>query len=209
MPKIEAPTTVEQQVFSTLALCYYPPDTAVGDRIDLLERALAPVGGEFHDLAAKLVQQFNEAELQQLKVDQAKLFVGPFQLLAPPFGSVYLEDEGLLMGDSTMHLKDLYLEADLEMAEDFKNPPDHIAAELEFLGFLLQIEEQAEPTEKAMCQDLRRRFLDEHLGRWFQEFTEKVVQNAETDFYRTLGMLTRLFVQEQLDEIEALHVSSL
>jgi len=51
MSKIDTCTTIEHQVFSILALCYYPPDADVGERLGMLEQTLAPMGGEFHDLA--------------------------------------------------------------------------------------------------------------------------------------------------------------
>ena len=41
------------------------------------------------------------------------------------------------MGDSTMDVRMRYGDARLELAADFKEAPDHIAAELEFMHFLI------------------------------------------------------------------------
>ncbi|MBM2831889.1 MAG: torD6, partial [Dehalococcoidia bacterium] len=41
------------------------------------------------------------------------LFVGPYRLLAPPYWSAYLEDARVVMGDSTMDVKNRYREEGL------------------------------------------------------------------------------------------------
>ena len=75
--------------------------------------------------------------IEELTIDHARLFVGPFALLAPPYGSVYLEGERRLMGDSTLAVGECYREVGLEVAAGFNGTPDHIAAELEFMHFLV------------------------------------------------------------------------
>jgi len=39
----------------------------------------------------------SKSKLEDLMVDYAKLFIGPFDLLAPPYGSIYLDGQWLLM----------------------------------------------------------------------------------------------------------------
>ncbi|MFP4481041.1 MAG: molecular chaperone, partial [Desulfohalobiaceae bacterium] len=65
------------------------------------------------------------SSLHRLRVDHAKLFVGPYQLAAPPFGSVYLEQRQTLMGESTQMVKELYRQAGLEMDPEYNSPADH------------------------------------------------------------------------------------
>ena len=81
--------------------------------------------------------------IEELAIDHARLFVGPFALLAPPYGSVYLEGERRLMGDSTLAVGECYREVGLEVAAGFNGTPDHIAAELEFMHFLVVKELEA------------------------------------------------------------------
>ncbi|UTW70898.1 molecular chaperone TorD family protein [Anaerobacillus sp. HL2] len=40
-------------------------------------------------------------DVTKLKVDFAKLFVGPFDVLAPPYSSVYLNEGRAVYGEST------------------------------------------------------------------------------------------------------------
>jgi TorA maturation chaperone TorD len=111
---------------------------------------------------------------------------------------VWLETDGGLMQGSTMALTALYAEGGFEIAEEFRDLPDHVAAELEFLYLLLFKLAQARmsgDSEAAKTADaLRRRFLDRHLGVWVGPFAAAVSAGAQTDFYRALAALTERFV---------------
>jgi TorA maturation chaperone TorD len=103
------------------------------------------------------------------------------------------------MQDSTMAVLELYEEGGFEMDESFRELPDHIAAELEFLYLLIFQENQArrtgEPEALSATIGLRRRFLDQHLGRWVGPFTAAVRAGADSAFYRELAELTDRFVK--------------
>ena len=69
-----------------------------------------------------------------------------------------------------MAVQQLYDEGGFEIDEDFRELPDHVAAELEFLYLLIFRETEArgkgDPEALAAMAALRRRFLAEHLGAW-------------------------------------------
>ncbi len=188
--------TLRAQTYKVLAECYYPPgdDLMVGLK-ELTETSSASIC-QIADKAEEVT------DLEPLRVDHAKLFVGPYKLLAPPYGSVYLED-GKLMGDSTMQVKNLYSEEGLDFI--LKETPDHVAVELEFMYFLinktLETQDQSGPTEECCYQQKQRSFFAGHLGQWLPIFAAKVEENAQTDFYRTLGNVTRRFIEEELTEL--------
>lgn len=69
---------------------------------------------------------------QDLMIEYARLFVGPYSLIAPPYGSYYL-DGGIVMGETTVAVKQIYELAGVMLNENFKDLPDHIITELEFL----------------------------------------------------------------------------
>lgn len=85
----------------------------------------------------------------------------------------------------------LYEEGGFELAEDFRDLPDHVAAELEFLYLLLFREGRAGADDALV---LRKRLLGEHLGRWIGPFTDAVRAGAQCAFYRELAELTNRFV---------------
>lgn len=140
------------------------------------------------------------ADLEPLKVDFAKLFVGPFKLLAAPYGSVYLEGERKMMGDSTLDARSRYREAGLDTAKNFKDAPDHISAELEFMYYLIFKELEAfadSDTETAMgFIQKQKSFLEDHLLAWVPEFAGQIIENAQNPFYPNLAKATESFLQE-------------
>ncbi len=94
-----------------------PPGEETGEHVKQLSRhleTLCPPAAEAVD-RMEAAGQAGEG-FEELTIDHARLFVGPFALLAPPYGSVYLEGERRLMGDSTLAAGECYNEVGLELA---------------------------------------------------------------------------------------------
>ena len=49
-----------------------------------------------------------------------------------------------------------------------------------------------------LYQSKQKAFLETHLGAWISDFTDRVVENTETDFYKSLARQTNSFVMEDL-----------
>jgi TorA maturation chaperone TorD len=183
-----------------LAACYYEPGRELAEEkvFDAMANTADLIDPELAAAARRLGAAYAATELQDLLVDYTRLFLGPVQALAKPYGSVWLDTRQELMQDSTVALLELYAEAGFEMADDFRDLPDHIAAELEFLYLLLYREAsartQSDAAALAESAALRGRLLGEHLGRWVSSFVAAIRDGAQTDFYRELGTLTERFV---------------
>lgn len=183
-----------------LSACYYEPAPEFEEEklFDSMVEAAAAVNPELARLAERLRSEFRRAPLQKLLVDYTRLFLGPNGALALPYGSAWLTGEKTLMQDSTMALVELYETGGFEICDDFRELPDHVAVELELLYLLLYRECAGCGSEEAA--QLRRRLLNEHLGRWIPAFTAAVRQGATSGFYRTLADLTEHFIH-----VEATH----
>ena len=146
-------------------------------------------------------------DLESLKIDYARLFVGPYTLAAPPYGSVYLEGKPLVMGNSTVDAQKRYRNAGLNIAEEFKEAPDHIAVELEFMHFLIfkEIEAATHSNIEAFGNYLieQQSFLEDHLGAWVSDFAENITANSDTEFYKKLAISTQIFINQELQTIES------
>lgn len=183
-----------------LAACYYEPaaEFAEENLFDSMAAAGRRIDGELADKARRLGEAFSSESLEDLLVDYARLFLGPVGATARPYGSVWLGPDALTMQESTMALLALYEQGGFEIADDFRELPDHVAAELEFLYLLLFRESRANPTpgagERGDPVALRRRLLEEHLGAWIRPFSEAVKAGAQCAFYRELADLTGRFV---------------
>lgn len=184
-----------------LAACYYQPDPMFGEEklFQSLLGAVALIDANLVPLARQLGEAFDRGKAEDLLLDYTRLFLGPMHILAKPYGSVWLEENKTLMGDTTMAVLELYKEGGFEIDEEFRELPDHIAVELEFLYLLIFRENEARSSGDAArlnsVTDLKARFLDQHLGRWIGPFTDAVKENAESIFYRQLAELAARFVR--------------
>jgi TorA maturation chaperone TorD len=154
-----------------------------------------PRGSVFSKKMSKVFMGYSDEELS---VEFARLFVGPFELKAPPYGSVYLDEGRRVMGDSTMEIVKLYHETGLVINDNFKDLPDHVAVELEYMYYLIfqEVEflQSAQSDKAAHFVKYQRIFLDRFLGKWISAFCEKVHENTENEFYKLLSTCTRDFV---------------
>jgi TorA maturation chaperone TorD len=184
---------LRSDAYKILAECYHSPE----------EKLLQAIG----DLAAAgkigldpLIQAASVNDVEALVMDHTRLFIGPYKLMAPPYGSVYLED-GILMGNSTVSVEDFYRQEDMEVSD--QEVPDHITAELEFMYVLIGKEIEAiEAGDLDTANRYRQKqksFLGLHLGTWIAEFTDKIQQEAQTEFYKTLGRITKQFINADLE----------
>lgn len=186
-----------------LAACYYEPGPEFAEERMFDSMLAAALRGDaaLADSVRKLGDSFAAATLDDLKIDYTRLFLGPIEAPARPYGSIWLERDAGLMQATTMAVLDLYREADFEIAQDFLELPDHVAVELEFLYVLSFREAQARAAGDAAGQArfaaLKRRLLETHLARWIAPFAEAVEDNAGTGFYRELAALTRAFVASE------------
>lgn len=204
-PTVETDRALAYKLF---AECYYPPDENLLSQAERLGRAaglVCPMAAEAIDLMAAGLAAVNGIE--ELAVDHARLFVGPFSLLAPPYGSIYLDGERRLMGDSTLDAAECYREVGLELASGFSGTPDHVAAELEFMHFLSIKELDAHAGgDTIRAGNFRRKqsaFLVRHLAAWAPDFTRSVEEQAQTLFYKGLAAATRVFVESDCKRLSA------
>ena len=197
---------IRSEIYMLLAESYYPPNEALVDNILDLAEKLELVG--LQDINWGGEEILKADSIEDLTVEHARLFVGPYTLLAPPYGSVYMEPERRIMGNSTMDVIKRYQKSGLNMAEDFKDAPDHIAAELEFMHFLIfkEIEASNQGDARRVYTYLlsQQSFLADHLGAWVSEFVGKVVENAQTTFHKNLARATDTFIKDDYLTISSL-----
>jgi len=198
------------EAYRLLADGYYRPEQSLLDSLVKLKTCMEQLCSE----AGKYINSMQEPGMvgpADLEIDYARLFMGPFNLLAPPYGSVYLENERRVMGASTADVQKRYQTAGLDVATGFKDAPDHIAAELEFMHFLIfktmEAANQGDVNRVDTCLLTQQSFLEVHLGAWVVEFVGNVVDNAKTSFYRNLGRATEAFIKDDYHIISSVLTS--
>ena len=190
--------------YKLLSECYYLPDKRL---IEILSGLDTKKGQIFFDLAKHCPRI---SDIDTLTVDYSKLFVGPYELLAPPYGSVYLEDKSRVMGDSTVDVGKRYAEEGLNIG--LKEVPDCIAIELEFMYFLIFKEAEAirisDSGTAASYLKKQKAFLEAHLGIWVSEFAYNVEANAQTTFYKNLARITKSFIRKEIENLSINSIST-
>ncbi|MEG1833585.1 MAG: molecular chaperone TorD family protein [Burkholderiaceae bacterium] len=193
-----------------LAACYYEPSPEFAEEklFDSMGVAARRMDPELAAAVGRLGAAFAAEDPQELLIDYTRLFLGPVKALVSPYASVWLEREKTLMQESTMAVVALYEEGGFEIDENFRDLPDHIAAELEFLYLLnfraLSAELEGDAAAGAAVADLRQRFLADHLARWVAPFTAAAAAHAQSAFYRELAGITALWVAREAAQ-EAAH----
>jgi TorA maturation chaperone TorD len=186
-----------------LAACYYEPGAEFSEErlFDSMADAASRIDADFAERARRLGSLFAEAGPDRLLLDYTRLFLGPLDIRAKPYGSVWLEADSGLMQESTSAVQALYEEGGFELSGDFHELPDHVAAELEFLYLLIHRRNEARRAGNAAAlaeaEALRRRFLGHHLGRWIAPFAAAMKSGAKEPFYRELADLTERFVTQE------------
>lgn len=112
-----------------------------------------------------------ERDWQEVEFAFNRLFVGPAALQAPPFSSVYLDAQGLVMGQTTLDVREMY--ATLGLESPWKNllPDDHISLELDAVLAMNHIANQVDDEE---IKTLQARFM-EHMKKWVPLFANRVL----------------------------------
>ena len=188
-----------RDLYKLLSECYYLPDAGLVDKLNNLDASR----GEYYADIVKYCPKLDD--IDSLIIDYTKLFVGPYGLLAPPYGSMYLEDNDRVMGDSTIEARNRYEEEGLDIC--LKEVPDHITIEMEFMYFLIFKEIEAtnnnDSNNASRFQEKQRAFLKNHLGAWIPEFASKVEANAQTEFYKDIARTTKNFIDNDISNWEA------
>jgi len=186
-------------MYRMLSLVFYHPTSEA-------QNLWSSLGRLAEEYAFSLVcEELTKQDAQELEYEYNKLFVGPEHVLCPPYESVYRSDRseielGLVMGPSTNDAKKRYREAGLEIAKDFKELPDHIAIELEFMYFLCANEAKSKDFEEAsLWRKRQREFIASHIKPWYSNFSRMLELNAISSFYKAVAKLMKEFLSEEIE----------
>ncbi|HDR2890943.1 TPA: Tat proofreading chaperone DmsD [Enterobacter asburiae] len=135
-----------------------------------------------HESLATLAQTFKIPADEPLSEAWQRLFIGPYALPAPPWGSVWLDRESVLFGESTLALRQWMRENAIAFDMQQNEPEDHIGTLLMLAAWL------AENGRDTECDQL----LAWHLLPWSPRFLSVFIDNAGHPFYVALGKLAQL-----------------
>ncbi|EAP1707831.1 molecular chaperone [Salmonella enterica] len=132
-----------------------------------------------------------EQEWLGIEYDFNALFIGPQKLKAAPFASVYLEEEALVMGRTTLDIREFMASVGLYVNKENIIPDDHISYVLE-LAVLLS----ANARQTAEYEEVLRQYVLTYLTQWVPLFIEKIKINARTAALRAVAEKLAFWLDE-------------
>jgi putative dimethyl sulfoxide reductase chaperone len=204
-------TSREKEYFcQLLARLFSPPDEEMVQQIERgnihsFFRKYAPLWPESADLLSGfLIEGETRVVLKDLKHEYRRLFsdvkgegvsliesVYKSWTLDPGCSLSFATSKGLVMGDSALHLFDVYHRCGLEVDETFGGHPDHLVMELEFLSDLYR-----------WATDIEiRRFIEDHLD-WIPLLREALGRHHSHSFYLGLSEMLDLFLKMERERLE-------
>ncbi|MGF1757068.1 molecular chaperone TorD family protein [Photobacterium sagamiensis] len=117
--------------------------------------------------------------------DYSVLFEGLGDMPAPPWGSVYLNSENMVMGESTQAYRTILARESLAMDTGMNEPEDQFGLMLLALAALLEAEKS----------DAAAELIEHHLLPWAFRYLDLVEQApVESPFYPMLAKITRHYL---------------
>ncbi|WP_018950170.1 molecular chaperone [Thioalkalivibrio sp. ALMg11] len=132
--------------------------------------------------------------------------------LSPPFPAPLnagIQLQGSLMGSSTVEMEAFYQRYGLARDPDFRDLPDHLALQLQFVGYLLGLAADAEDQQEreriaAEAGNFVRRFLNPWLPNFQRQLDEAVGHAPAAEGYRRLAIVLRGLVSKVTECLEGI-----
>lgn len=196
--------TCRRDMYAVLALVFQKPSRppAYARLASMLEEASGRlVANHGWDLGPPRGQTWAlpPESLEAIEQDYMILFYGPQSVVSPPYESVYTSRGRRLMDRAAEDVVAAYRDAGFRLKETYRDCPDHIAAELEFMAHLCEKERQAAEEDPSLAEQHRHvqvSFLEGHLCRWIPAFSADVRQHTSTPFWKMVADLLERFVMQ-------------
>ncbi|WP_392562381.1 molecular chaperone TorD family protein [Orbus sturtevantii] len=176
------------------AFFYYSPDS---ETLIALRSALNDIESLFswHD-PQFIVNQRNimldSLTDGELPYQYSVLFEGQGTMPAPPWGSVYLDKENLLMGESTERYRVFLADHNIVIQTGLNEPEDQFGLMLMALALLIESEQF----------DAAKILLSEHLLTWAPRYLALLSQNDISPFYRALAASAESYLNQLVAQLQ-------
>lgn len=149
-----------------------------------------PLGFEFSELL-RVVAQFDAKKINQEFVDN---FIGVGRPEVMLYGSYYMS--GFLNEKPLVLLRDDLAKFGLTRDEAMVETEDHIAFLCEVMRYLIL----ADDPPVAFAE--QRAFFHAHLATWYNQMADEIEAATNTDFYKTVGRLARVFLDVETQSFD-------
>ncbi len=145
------------------------------------------------EYAAKAMESGEGDVVERVAVEYTRLFIGPPSPAAPPWETLYQNEEVTVgFGEATFEMRRLLREIGLELSNANRQYEDHMGIELLYLSALCRrcAEEEAPCDEEAI-----KGFIEKHPLRWIDVFHARVEETYPDGYFaRLLALAKSIFV---------------
>jgi TorA maturation chaperone TorD len=151
------------------------------------------------DYASNLKADELEKARLELAIEYAGLFLGVWRVPAHPSESAYFTGGQAIMQEPRDKVLEIYRRMGVDRGDQFKEPEDHIALELQFMAHVCEKANKAlkdsDVQEAKRCLEVQRDFLNDHLGKWAPKLSADILKSAKREFYKAIAKITEGFVE--------------
>lgn len=169
------------------AFFYYPPTSKqVAGLIDGLLQLDQLANWPNQQLVTEQCQILStQIQHPEIEYQFSLLFEGQGIMSAPPWGSVYLDQEKLLMGESQERYREFLQQQGLTLDTGMNEPEDQFG--LMLMAYAILLEKQ----QLAAAQQL----MTEYFLSWAPMYLDCLKQNQVSLFYRALAIIAEQYLQ--------------
>jgi putative dimethyl sulfoxide reductase chaperone len=179
--------------------------TLPGDDLDELSALCRHAAGNETDALAismrVLADRLASSDPEAFTKSYARLFLGPFEVLVPPYASWFLEADRAMMGPVAQAAANAYADAGLGPADGPRELPDHVSVELEFC-YLLGYRGIEEGDEEALAR--LDSFWREQMLPWLPSFAAAVEEHADHPVFDAVAETLRTLIEHGPAEAHSL-----
>jgi len=183
---------------------------------ELVQQMAGEAEGESESEGYRILRQYAASvdpqdlgrETTDLAAEYAALFLNMSENPVFPFESVYTSPERLLMQEAWDQVVGEYRQEGLDRVGEFREPEDHVAIELEFMGYLCQKAADAvkagdtATAKKYLAK--QQEFLQKHLLVWVPQLCKDIQHVTRTGFYKGIALITDEYLSMENETVAEL-----
>jgi TorA maturation chaperone TorD len=171
--------------------------SGISERIQAA-RSLHPLlGAGWEDIERFVADTPPDRLAENVAEEYVRLFIGPFSAAVNPYESFYFT--GRLLDRPLADVRRFLKSTGIEKLEDYPEPEDFLAVELEVMRWLVAKQLAApDPKDARQWLQLQADFLKEHLLVWGPACAKDVERADRANFYRSVAKLLQGFLALEL-----------
>lgn len=124
-----------------------------------------------------------------------------------PYETSYAGPNAFAQSQTLADITGFYKAFGVKASLDYGERPDHLGVELEFLALLNHKEalakDKGDGEAASICRSARKRFVEEHIGKWAPVLFERLEKESPSDLYRTAGALGKMAMNREIETLGA------